>query len=389
MEVPLTDAGIMSSDWLNQYALNIYHDGSEGIKQHFDDSKRFMRPIYSIRLFSASRLAFGAKGFAMSNCQFFVPMARGCVTVLGPGYASDGVKHCVRACDMSGKSAALLLRRVYPYLVEEANQILKEDRLREDQIKKASFNPKPFIHHGESILATLPMVGIPFQQMEDLLVARKRNLDIISIPIVQSNPPIFPPPANSLTQIHFIPSPPQPVQSPVSSQPNKDQHLPESSSVPTQTKVPKTPKAPKMPHVGQQSQWQKAAQPHPPKTNPLLQNIPLQNRSASIPPKGTVPLAIPLATSHPYFTFNPKAWQALMQSPLQSQLQAVLQSQRHIQQPPFFPFKPAISPTTSSSPHFKPISVPQGKWRYSTTLIWNKVAIQTKVSHTLVVKVHL
>ena len=42
-------------------ALNMYHDGSEGIQSHFDDGTRFSRPIFSVRLFSDSRLSFGTQ----------------------------------------------------------------------------------------------------------------------------------------------------------------------------------------------------------------------------------------------------------------------------------------------------------------------------------------
>ena len=49
----------------------------------------------------------------MVNSLFFVPMARGCITILEKdNYAADGIKHCIRASDMSGKSGVVLLRQV-------------------------------------------------------------------------------------------------------------------------------------------------------------------------------------------------------------------------------------------------------------------------------------
>ena len=36
------------------------------------------------------------------------------------GFAADGITHCVRPTDMTGKSAVVLLRRVFPNLVHEA-----------------------------------------------------------------------------------------------------------------------------------------------------------------------------------------------------------------------------------------------------------------------------
>jgi len=33
--------------------------------------------------------------------------------VLEESYAANGIKHCVRPCDMTGKSAALILRQMH------------------------------------------------------------------------------------------------------------------------------------------------------------------------------------------------------------------------------------------------------------------------------------
>jgi hypothetical protein len=41
IEEPLVNSGIILKDFLNSYALNVYHDGSEGLGQHFDDAVRF------------------------------------------------------------------------------------------------------------------------------------------------------------------------------------------------------------------------------------------------------------------------------------------------------------------------------------------------------------
>ncbi len=37
-------------------------------------------------------------------------------------YASNGVKHCIRPCDMSGKSSALILRQMHPIMIREAEK---------------------------------------------------------------------------------------------------------------------------------------------------------------------------------------------------------------------------------------------------------------------------
>ncbi len=37
-------------------------------------------------------------------------------------YAANGVKHCVRPCDMTGKSAAMILRQMHHKVVDEAKK---------------------------------------------------------------------------------------------------------------------------------------------------------------------------------------------------------------------------------------------------------------------------
>jgi hypothetical protein len=60
LEDPLVKTNIIPKDFINSIALNVYHDGSEGLAQHFDDATRFKQPIYTLRLFSDSRLSFGS-----------------------------------------------------------------------------------------------------------------------------------------------------------------------------------------------------------------------------------------------------------------------------------------------------------------------------------------
>jgi len=40
-------------------------------------------------------------------------------------YSANGVKHCIRPCDMTGKSSAVILRQMHPNVVDEA---IKYDR---------------------------------------------------------------------------------------------------------------------------------------------------------------------------------------------------------------------------------------------------------------------
>lgn len=114
----MVKAGIVEEGFLNSVALNVYHDGSEGLAQHFDDATRFKQPIYTLRLFSDSRLSFGSQYYGFQNGAFTVPLPRGCICIMEEAsYSANGVKHCIRPCDMTGKSAAVILRQMHPNVI--------------------------------------------------------------------------------------------------------------------------------------------------------------------------------------------------------------------------------------------------------------------------------
>ena len=118
VESPMVEHGIVEKDFLNSYAINVYHDGSEGLAQHFDDAVRFKQPIFTLRLVSDGRLSFGSQFYGFCNGAFVVPLPRGCILSMEENsYAANGVKHCVRPCDMSGKSAAIIMRQMHHQVV--------------------------------------------------------------------------------------------------------------------------------------------------------------------------------------------------------------------------------------------------------------------------------
>jgi hypothetical protein len=127
LEQILIDRGVVKPQFVNQFAVNIYHDGSEGLAQHYDDAKRFEQPIISIRLFSDSRLSFGSKYYYYHDTSFFIPMPRGAITILeANSFAANEISHCVRSSDMEGKSAVIVLRRVKEERVRESNELAVE-----------------------------------------------------------------------------------------------------------------------------------------------------------------------------------------------------------------------------------------------------------------------
>lgn len=123
VEEPLVDHQILDKGFINSVAINVYHDGTEGLAQHFDDAVRFKQPIYTIRLVSDGRLSFGSQFYGFCNGAFIIPLPRGCICKMEENsYAANGVKHCVRPCDMSGKSAAVIMRQMHQQVVSQATK---------------------------------------------------------------------------------------------------------------------------------------------------------------------------------------------------------------------------------------------------------------------------
>jgi hypothetical protein len=91
------DAEIAQKDFFNSIAMNVYHDGTEGLAQHYDDATRFKQPIYTLRLFSDSRLSFGSQYYGFCNGAFYIPLPRGCICIMEENsYSANGAKHCIR-----------------------------------------------------------------------------------------------------------------------------------------------------------------------------------------------------------------------------------------------------------------------------------------------------
>ena len=147
VEQPLLEANVLPDNFVNTVAINIYRDGSEGIQSHYDDSSRFARPVVSLRVFSDSRLSFGTQFFGYVNGSFYVPMPRGCVTIMEPlGYGANGIKHSVRPADMTGKSVAIILRQVHERSMREARALHMKDLI-------SSFKSWTILTNQESMLS--------------------------------------------------------------------------------------------------------------------------------------------------------------------------------------------------------------------------------------------
>jgi hypothetical protein len=121
LEARLVEGGIVEANFINSIAMNIYHDGTEGLAQHFDDAVRFKQPIFTVKLGSDSRLSFGSQFYGFCNGAFSVPCPRGVICVLEEfSFAANGAKHCVRPCDLSGRSITMILRQIHPRIYNEA-----------------------------------------------------------------------------------------------------------------------------------------------------------------------------------------------------------------------------------------------------------------------------
>ena len=118
---PLVEAGVIEPDFINSIAMNIYHDGTEGLAQHFDDATRFHQPIYTVKLGSDARLSFGSQFYGFCNGAFCCPCPRGAVCVMEEfSYAANRAKHCVRPCDLTGRSITMILRQIHPRIMTDA-----------------------------------------------------------------------------------------------------------------------------------------------------------------------------------------------------------------------------------------------------------------------------
>ena len=123
IEAPLIRAGVLEEGFINSIAMNIYHDGKEGLAQHFDDAVRFKQPIFTVKLDSDSRLSFGSQFYGYLNGAFCIPCPRGAVCMMEEfSYAANSAKHCVRPCDLAGRSITIILRQIHPFIMEEARR---------------------------------------------------------------------------------------------------------------------------------------------------------------------------------------------------------------------------------------------------------------------------
>ncbi len=78
---------------------------------------------HCFRIFSDSRLSFGTQLYGFTNGAFYVPMPRGCITIMhDKSYAANAIKHCVRPCDMTGKSAGLIMRKINAEALSDAKR---------------------------------------------------------------------------------------------------------------------------------------------------------------------------------------------------------------------------------------------------------------------------
>jgi len=122
----LVQAKVMKDNFANQFACNIYRDGSLGISPHFDDNKRFYPWIYSLRLFGDTRLSFGCGIWGKGGGRFFVPLPRGAILIMqSDSPAMMKYKHSVRNEDLTGKNGVMIWRRVWEHLLVDAKRLLK------------------------------------------------------------------------------------------------------------------------------------------------------------------------------------------------------------------------------------------------------------------------
>ena len=61
-------------------------------------------------------------------------------------YAGNGVKHCIRPIDMTGKSCAVILRQMHPSVTQDAKKYDENIDLPQ-WLSTLSINPKASLYH--------------------------------------------------------------------------------------------------------------------------------------------------------------------------------------------------------------------------------------------------
>jgi len=110
---------VVPKGWINSATINDYIPGGF-IVSHIDPPHLFDRPIISISFFSDCNLVFGARfghpdeGPGEATIPALVHRCmRGNATIM-KGYSADKITHGIRSCDLPGRRASIILRRVLP-----------------------------------------------------------------------------------------------------------------------------------------------------------------------------------------------------------------------------------------------------------------------------------
>ena len=122
--VRLVKRGIIPSDSINAVALNWYYESSGGISAHLDEVSRFHinHCIWIVRMLSKTTLRYRTQRFGM-NPLFGISMQVGDVYRMQKWQlGTTWLKHCINNNDLPEECASLLLRRVYPMLVQMSKQ---------------------------------------------------------------------------------------------------------------------------------------------------------------------------------------------------------------------------------------------------------------------------
>ena len=120
----LVSRGVIPEDMINAVALNWYYLSSGGISAHLDEISRFhiCCSIWIVRLLSRTVLRYGTKRFQM-NPLFGIEMQVGDVYEMRPWqFGTTWIKHCICNNDLNQECASLLLRRMYPLLIQMSKQ---------------------------------------------------------------------------------------------------------------------------------------------------------------------------------------------------------------------------------------------------------------------------
>lgn len=120
---PLQKTNIINENSINSIGISFLHNKMKEEEKYniFNDSQKNQQSIYSLRLFSNSRISFGSSFYSFCQGIFSIEIPRGSICqMISDGYAMNEIKHFIRPQDIKDKSVSFVLK-------SDSNQISRSN----------------------------------------------------------------------------------------------------------------------------------------------------------------------------------------------------------------------------------------------------------------------